>query len=85
MLQTYFKIARRNLIKNKVYSITNILGLSVGLAACVLIFFFVQDELSYDTHFEDHERIFRIAGEYDQGGDSKTQSASTSYLLQPLI
>lgn len=60
MLKNYFKIAWRNLIKKKVYSFINIVGLGVGMACCVLIFMFVQDELSYDNYHEKGDRIFRL-------------------------
>ncbi|MFC3881753.1 ABC transporter permease [Algoriphagus namhaensis] len=60
MLKNYFKIAYRNLLKNKAYSLINILGLGVGMACCVLIFMFVQDELSYDSYHENGDRIYRV-------------------------
>ncbi len=85
MLNMYFKVARRNLLKNKLYSFINLLGLSVGLTACTLIALYVQGELSYDKHFKDHNKIYRISGVYDQGGGEKIRSAVTSYLLKPTI
>lgn len=85
MLKTYLKVALRNLWKNRLYTSINIAGLSVGLAACVLIVLFVRDELSYDQHFEDSERIYRVTGAYNQGGDSKTLSVSTTYPLMPVL
>ncbi len=60
MLKNYFKIAYRNLLKKKVYSFINILGLGVGMACCVLIFMFVQDELSFDNYHEKGDRIYRL-------------------------
>ncbi len=60
MLKNYIKIAWRNLLKKKVYSFINILGLGVGMACCVLIFLFVQDELSYDNYHEKGDRIYRL-------------------------
>ncbi len=60
MLKNYFKIAWRNLQKKKVYSVINILGLGVGMACCLLIFMFVQDELSYDNYHEKGDRIYRV-------------------------
>lgn len=60
MWKNYFKIAYRNLLKKKVYSLINILGLGIGMACCVLIFLFVQDELSYDNYHEKGERIYRL-------------------------
>jgi putative ABC transport system permease protein len=60
MFKNYLKIAWRNLLKKKVYSIINIVGLGVGMACCFLIFMFVQDELSFDSYHEKGDRIFRI-------------------------
>ncbi len=85
MLKNYFKIALRNLLKNKLYSTINIAGLSVGLAACVLIVLFVRHEVSYDKHFKESERILRLTGAYNQGGDTKTYSATTTYPLLPIL
>lgn len=61
MLKNYLKIAFRSLLKNKVYSVINIAGLSVGMACCVLILFHVQDELSFDNFHENGDRIYRVA------------------------
>ncbi|WP_268035326.1 ABC transporter permease [Algoriphagus sp. PAP.12] len=60
MLKNYFKIAWRNLLKKKVYSIINIVGLGIGMTCCVLIFMFVQDELSYDQYHVNKDRIYRV-------------------------
>ena len=59
-MKNFLSVAFRNLIKHKLYSIINILGLSVGLAACLMILIFVRDELSYDTQWEKTDRIARI-------------------------
>ena len=60
MIYYYAKTAFRNILKSKVYSLINIIGLSIGIACCILIFLFVHKELNYDTHFKDSERIYRI-------------------------
>ncbi len=60
MLANYLKIALRNIVKFKAYSIINILGLAIGITGCVLIVFFVADELSYDKFNENAEDIYRI-------------------------
>lgn len=65
MIRNYFKIAFRNLIKNKVYSGINIFGLALGLATCLLIVIYVSDEYSVDKHHKFGNRIFRIASESD--------------------
>lgn len=60
MLKNYFKIAWRNLLRNKVYSAINIVGLATGISACILIFFYVKDELTYERHFTHSDRIYRV-------------------------
>ncbi len=60
MFKNYLKIAIRNLTKQKIYSSINILGLSVGLAGAILIFLFVQNELSYDRFHQNTESLYRI-------------------------
>ena len=57
MLKNYVKIALRNLQKYKTYAVINMAGLAVGLAACLLIVLFVQDELSYERFHENADRI----------------------------
>ncbi|WP_057939783.1 ABC transporter permease [Algoriphagus resistens] len=69
MLKNYFKIALRNLKKHKFYTFINILGLSVGVAVCMIISLFVINELSYDKHFKDAERIYRIHSDIIFGGN----------------
>ncbi|TRX62636.1 FtsX-like permease family protein [Fulvivirga sp. M361] len=61
MIRNYFKIAFRNLVKQKLYSAINILGLGFGMACVLLICFYVQDELSYDQFHDDAKDIYRIA------------------------
>jgi len=61
MLQTYFKLAYRNIIKDKAYSILNITGLAIGLASSILILLWVQNELSYDKFHKNAGQIYRIS------------------------
>jgi len=61
MFRNYLKIAFRNILRHKIYSFINILGLAIGMALCVLILVYVQDELSYDSFFDKSDRIVRIA------------------------
>ncbi len=61
MIKNYFKIAWRNLLKNKAFSFINIMGLSIGIAVCFIIMLYVQDELSYDRFNVKADRIYRIA------------------------
>src|SRR5215212_6546385 len=60
MLKNYFKIAWRNLIKNKVSSFINIGGLAVGMAVAILIGLWVYDELSYDKYHKNYDSIAQV-------------------------
>jgi putative ABC transport system permease protein len=61
MLQNYFKIALRNLSRQKVYSSFNLTGLALGLACGLLLTLHIKEELSYEKDFPKHDRIFRMA------------------------
>lgn len=63
MIKNYFKIAFRNLWKNKVFSFINIMGLTVGMTACFLIFLYVKFELSYDSFNTKADRIYRVVSD----------------------
>lgn len=60
MISNYLKIAWRNLLKHKGFSLINILGLSIGIAACLIIFLYVEHELSFDQYNTKADRIARI-------------------------
>ncbi|MBL7960293.1 ABC transporter permease [bacterium] len=60
MIKNYFKIALRNILKHRLHSSINILGLAIGLACCLLIMLWVRDELSYDRFNDNALRIFRL-------------------------
>src|SRR5258708_6091790 len=60
MFKNYIKTAFRSLLKNKGFTFLNVLGLSLGLATCLLIVFYVADELSYDRYNVKADRIFRV-------------------------
>jgi putative ABC transport system permease protein len=85
MFKTNLKIAKRVLVKNKIYTAINIFGLSVSLAVCILIALFIRDEMSFDKYFPEGDNVYRIAGNYSQGGPDRVSSAQTSYLVKPLI
>ena len=57
MLRNYLTIAYRQLLRHKGYSLINILGLAVGIACCLIILLYVQDELSFDNFHEKGERV----------------------------
>ena len=73
MFKNYLKIAWRNLIKSKSFSILNILGLSTGMACSILILLWVQNEVSYDQFHTDSERTYRFIV---NSGDFKTAVSS---------
>jgi putative ABC transport system permease protein len=69
MLRNYFKIAFRNLSKNKFYTWINILGLAFGLATCLLILLYVIDEHNFDRYNENGKRIYRVNNEVKFGNN----------------
>jgi putative ABC transport system permease protein len=60
MIKNYFKVAIRNILKYKFYSAINILGMTIGITACLLIIIYVADELSYDRFHEKADRIYQL-------------------------
>src|SRR5579864_3559991 len=60
MIQNYLKIAWRNLLRHKSFSLINIAGLAIGIAACLIIFLYVYEELTYDQYNAKTNRIVRI-------------------------
>lgn len=65
MLKNYLKIAVRNIIKRKGASFLNVLGLSIGIAASILIFLYVRFELSFDRYHVNLDRIYRVCQKID--------------------
>ena len=74
MLTNYLKIAWRNLMKNKVFSSINIVGLAVGMACCILIAAFVTDELSYDRYPAQANQMYRVELRLTENGGITTFS-----------
>jgi putative ABC transport system permease protein len=77
MLQNYILIAFRNLRKHRAFSLINILGLSLGLASCLLLTLYIQDEISYDRHMNRRDDVYRIVTEF-QGVIGFDKLATTS-------
>lgn len=76
MFKNYFKIAWRNLIKSKIYSIINILGLATGMAVAMLIAFWIWDEVTYDRYHANHERLAQVMTTFiDNDGKMETGQA----------
>jgi len=85
MFKNYLKIAVRSLFKHKVFSLINVLGLAVGIAASVLIFLYVRDEISYDRYHANADRIFRVTADWSNKGDSKIHQLGTPSVLARTI
>lgn len=68
MFQNYFKIAWRNLYKQKMYSTIKIGGFALGIAACLLIALFIKDELSYDKQYPEVDKIYRVVSTFNNNG-----------------
>lgn len=81
MFRNFFKTGWRSLVRNKAYTGINILGLALGISACLVIFLIVNHELSYDTFHPDKERIYRIVGSRQF---KKEAPQSLGYIPAPL-
>jgi len=69
MLKNYLKTAFRSLWKQKGYSLINLLGLAIGMAACLIILIYIVNELSYDKFHHEHENVYRTAFDGEFSGD----------------
>ncbi|QNL51653.1 ABC transporter permease [Olivibacter sp. SDN3] len=74
MFRNYFKIARRNLMRNKGYAAINIIGLAVGIAVCMMIFIIIQFQTSFDEFHAKKDRTYRVLTEYHHA-----DAVNTSY------
>jgi putative ABC transport system permease protein len=85
MLKGYFKTAWRNMVRNKIYSIINILGLALGMAACFLIFQYVAFESSYDRFHANASNIYRVSLSYSGSFADNGTSVSNHPALGPAM
>ena len=72
MLKNYFTVAVRQLMKNKIFSFINILGLSTGLACCLLLALYIHDELTFEKHFQGYDRVYRMYTTFTKDGDPES-------------
>jgi len=84
MLKSYLTIALRNILRYKSYSLINILGLAVGIAATVIILLYVQDQLSYDKFYKNADRIYRLNLDVKSPG-GVNKYATTSAPMGPFL
>jgi putative ABC transport system permease protein len=84
MLRNYFKSAWRNILRDKTFSLINIFGLAVGLAACLLIGLYLKHEMSYDTFHKNSDRIYRL---YIHGkvGNDEFKALRTSNVAKEVL
>ncbi|MCK5058451.1 MAG: ABC transporter permease [Candidatus Aminicenantes bacterium] len=84
MFNNYIKVVLRNISRNKLYSFLNIAGLAIGIACCILILLYVQDELSYDRFHENADRIYRVNSHFSIK-DRVMNFATTAHVQGPLL
>jgi len=84
MIKNYLKTAWRNLVKNKFYSTLNIAGLTIGTTSCILIFLYVQFELSYDKYNKQSKNIYRLTELLHLPKEDRPQ-AVTSPIMAPVF
>jgi putative ABC transport system permease protein len=85
MLKNILKIALRSFWKTKSISIINVLGLSLGIALCLIIALFVRNELSYDRHFPNAERIYRVTSDIVFGGNAMNMTFAPAPMADALV
>ncbi|HEY2728035.1 MAG TPA: ABC transporter permease, partial [Parafilimonas sp.] len=85
MFKTNLKIAWRNLVKDKQFTILNVLGLSAGLACALLIFLWVSDEMSYDKFFANDDRLYKLFEQRSNGAGDVAYSEESSGRLSDAV
>lgn len=78
------RLAWRALMRDKLFSALNVFGLAIGVVACMLIYIYVQDELSFDAHHAKADRIFRIQSHFDFG-DQSDDFGLTQFAMVPTL
>ncbi len=84
MLKNYLKIALRNFSRYKMFSVINVAGFAIGIACCIIIFLFINNELSYDKFFEKADRIYRVF-EYGKINGNEINLALTPTPMGPAL
>ena len=83
MILHYFKIAVRNLLRDKFFSLINILGLAVGMGVCLLIYQYIHFELSYDRFHVNAQNTYRVTQTIIQNGEETGEKVYATYALGP--
>jgi len=82
MLRNYLKIAWRNITGNPLFSAINIIGLAIGLACCIMITIFVRYEVSFDKHWDNADRTYRVTRDFF---GNNLQLAAVAPPIAPLL
>jgi putative ABC transport system permease protein len=85
MIRNYMKLAWRNLVKQKIYSVIIVSGLALAYSACILIFLFVREETSYDRQSPDADRIYRVVKDFVNDDGTTLPDATTPPALAPAL
>jgi putative ABC transport system permease protein len=78
MFKNYFKTAFRNLLRNKIFSLINVLGLSIGISASLVIYLLVNYHFTFDKFEKDNDRIYRVVSNFVFSGEVYRNSGITS-------
>src|SRR6188768_294935 len=84
MWKNYLLIAWRTLKRDELFAALNIIGLAIGVVACMLIYIYVQDELSFDAYHKKAERIYRVQAHY-KFGDTKDDFGITPFPIMEAL
>ncbi|WP_299988233.1 ABC transporter permease [uncultured Pontibacter sp.] len=84
MTKNYWLTSWRNITRNRAHAAINIIGLAVGIASCILIYLFLQHELSYDQSFSDADRLYRVTSDMSLNGQAKKTALSHGPMAQTL-
>ena len=81
MIKNYFIVAWRQITRHKIYAVINVLGLALGVCACLIIYLVTSYEFSFDTFHKDNDRIYRIMGDVTENNGEKSHLAKLPVAL----
>ena len=84
LIKNYFRSLARNAVRDKFFSILNLLGLAIGITASILIYIYIQDQLTYDKYNENIDRIYRLEADFNIN-EKHEITARTQFPLGPTL
>ncbi len=84
MFRNNLKLAIRNMLKQRMYTLLNVLGLGVGMASCLIISFYVSEETSYETFYQEYDQVYRLTTYWKQE-EGEEHYATTPPPLGPML